>query len=508
MVSFSKKNRIALGIDISAKKINLALLKGSRGKVKLLEGAVLDVPAGAITGGNISDAAAIAGAIKESKLRDKIKGRPAAISLFAKPALVQVTDLPRHMPGNIAQYISNEVKHCAILPNKNIASDYCGLSSRSQGGTGRVFVAAAENDKLAQITDALNQIGLDVEAIEPRVCAFTRALYEKHIAKRFDSNLLIATLCHDSVNTCVFRNQSLDFIRSAQLDESPTEAEQIAAGLSEQIHAILQYYEMEVSDSSGKWEFIIVLDQSGQVANDVAEALKQKFPDVTIRISTPASTCSDASVVSDSKGEATSLTAVGLAMKLLDVPQSKLKVNLLPARAAERTEAKKHALITANIVGGILIFIMLLAWFLSYKQKKVDEEVLSMRDKQIAETTQVLLEEQDKICNQVDDISAKLEKVHQVLPTGESVKWSQILADIAKSTPKELCITDLSARENERIMIQGVSISYEAVNLFVDMLGKSGFIESADLIGTEKDQAGSGLLSYSLVCSLKSHEGA
>ena len=60
----------------------------------------------------------------------------------------------------------------------------------------------------------------------------------------------------------------------------------------------------------------------------------------------------------------------------------------------------------------------------------------------------------------------------------------------------------LFASLNSRISIQGRSVSYEAVNLFVDVLGKSDLIDTADLIGTERDEGSGGFISYSIVCSL------
>ena len=57
------------------------------------------------------------------------------------------------------------------------------------------------------------------------------------------------------------------------------------------------------------------------------------------------------------------------------------------------------------------------------------------------------------------------------------------------------------------MLIKGWSVSYEAVRLFVDMLGKSEYIVSADLVGAEKDEGVDGLISYSIDCSLATFEG-
>ena len=85
--------------------------------------------------------------------------------------------------------------------------------------------------------------------------------------------------------------------------------------------------------------------------------------------------------------------------------------------------------------------------------------------------------------------------------------YSKLLDDIRQRTPRALCITSLFGDENSRVRIEGRSLSYEAVNLFVDLLGKSELIDSATLIGTEKDESLAGFISYSVACSLTKREG-
>ncbi len=50
--------------------------------------------------------------------------------------------------------------------------------------------------------------------------------------------------------------------------------------------------------------------------------------------------------------------------------------------------------------------------------------------------------------------------------------------------------------------LEGLSLSYEAVHLFVDMLNKSEHIDSASLIEAEKDNKTGGLVRYAIECSL------
>lgn len=503
--------RLSLGIDISGEKINLALLKQTRHGIKLLKAASAAVPQGAISDGNITDPVAIGELIKELKTREKISARQGVVSLVARPVMVQVMDLPKSAfsgPSNAGKYIQNEVKHCAILPSKNIALDYCGTSPSKRSGCGRVFVVAAEKEKITEMTRALSQAELHIQAIEPAVVACARALYAKKIAKKYDSNVLIVVVRDRIVQLCVFRNESLDFVRSR--DMGPPKAGRSSQGLDwlvEQIAAILQFYEIEVPDSSGNWQLVIAVGESDHQAKDIGEFLQAKFRKLQVQVSSPESICQDTPVLAGPNGQRTSLVAVGLAMKTLDTPQPKLQINLLPAEAAELRHVKKHALITANIVAAVLIIMVLAVGVLSYKLKNADEQVKSEQQKQLSEATQALLSQQRIISEQVEHLSAKLDEMKQILPSGGTVDWSEVLNDIKKSTPKVLCITELVSNDNSTLMMRGQSRSYEAVYLFVDMLGKSAFIDSAELIGTEKDDRTGGLLSYSITCSLTSSEG-
>jgi len=86
--------------------------------------------------------------------------------------------------------------------------------------------------------------------------------------------------------------------------------------------------------------------------------------------------------------------------------------------------------------------------------------------------------------------------------TGAFLKWGQILNDIRFAIPKTARITNLSSSSNSKILLEGQAFSYEAVHLFVDMLNAGEYIESASLIGTQKDKESGGLVRYSINCSL------
>ena len=80
--------------------------------------------------------------------------------------------------------------------------------------------------------------------------------------------------------------------------------------------------------------------------------------------------------------------------------------------------------------------------------------------------------------------------------------WVHILNEIRNGTPKNVRITNLLSKDSSKISLEGLSMSYEGVRLFVDMLNQSKHINSASLIETKKDENSKGLVRYVINCSL------
>ena len=499
--------KTVLGVDISGERIELALLRQTREGVKLLKSASEPVPEGAISQGNVKDAALLAKTIKALRSRCKVGPRRTVVSLFAQPVFAQIMELPENLPANIGQYVQKEVKHCAVLPRKNISLDYCGVSSSPKSVGKRVFVVAVENERMFALLRALNDAGLNVEAIEPAELACARAIYGKKIVNSFDFNVLIALVEKSEVILSVFRNQTLDFVRKRDIGEDICQSEQGLGRFAEEIGAIIQYYDMEIGDRVQNWRLITVLRQDGQRADEIGDFLRGKFRSSEVEVVSSASISENTPVVMESDTQRASVVAVGLAMRLLDVPQPKIKINLLPPESAEVKAAKQHVLITANIVAVILAVMILTVGVLSAALNKKSETIAQLKENKSRLDTRTILVEQKRVSEQAESFREKLEKLNGVLRTGHKGDWNVILDDIRQATPRSLWITSLTSGRQSKVLIKGLSTSYEAVRLFVDMLGKSEYIVSADLVGAGKDEGAGGLISYSIDCSLATFEG-
>jgi len=495
--------KTALGIDISGGQINMALLRKARDGVELVKAASGPVPDGAIQNYSIEDTAAVAKAIKELKRGNKIRARKTAVSLQAKDVLVQIMDVPKQLPTNIGQYVQNEVKHYVILPGKEIALDFCGVGSAGQKRN-RLFVAAADGGKVGRLVKVCGQAGLNVVAIEPPMLAYVRALYDKTIAGRFDCNVLIAILGGGVLTLCVFRRHAIDFVRTKNISKEKARPNELCQWLAEQINAIIQFYDVEVPDSSGKWEVNVVAEDTVQLPDGAGEFLKSNVPAGAVRLRRGENTYQDTPVSQSPHIGAgrCSPVAIGLAMRLLGEDKTHLRINLLPAETAEVRSLKKDTLITANIAAVVLLIMVLAAGVLSMAIGKVKNSAIHKKQTGLSRHTHSLLIEQKLTDERIGQLTDRLELVNKILSSRHDLQWFGILNGIRRATPKTACITSLSSEDGSEIILGGLALSYEAAHLFVNMLSKSKHINSASLIETEKDDGDGGLVRYEINCSL------
>jgi type IV pilus assembly protein PilM len=499
--------RTSLGVYVTEAGIDVALLRRTKEGVKLLEAASEPVPAGAISDGSVKDPSILAKAIKALRNRYKIGVRRTVVSLCARPVLTQIMNLPEDLPSNIGQYIHREVKNCAVLPRRNISLDYCGVSSQSESVGKRVFVVAAENESVLGLIKAVNEAGLSVEAVEPAEVACARALYEKKIAESLGSNVLIALVEGADITLSVFRRHTLDFVRKRNVGEDVCQSGEGLVRFGEEISAIIQYYDMEIGHSPQSWRLVTVLSRGCEGSDEISNMLRSKFGDLDVEVVSQAGASENTPVVTDSDTPAASLVAVGLAMGLLNVPQPKLKINLVPPESAEIKSVKKYTLVTANIAAGILIVMILAVGVLSAILNRTNETIERLKEGKSLMSTKALLVEQRRISRQTEELRGKLTKINEILNSERCGDWNLILADIGRRIPQSLWITSLSGEDGSKMLIRGRSTSYEAVRLFVDTLVESEYLTSAALAEAEKDGGAGGLVTYSIDCSLTTFEG-
>jgi len=495
---FSPKT--ALGIDISDGRISLALLRQNAKGIELLKAASSPVPYGAIKDGSVEDPVILSQAIKGLRARNKIRGiNRTSVSLLTKPAISQIIDIPKGAPTNIGRLVQHEVKSCVALSGKEISFDFCRIKS-GQGQGSRLLAVATDGQKVAKLAETCSRAGLNAEVIEPPLLAYARALYAKKIEGRFDCDVLIAILRDNVLNLCVFRRQTLDFVGTRSISREKAEPDELCRWLAEEINAIIQFYDIEAADSSGKWEVTVVAD-SILLPEDVEESLKAKITSASLQVRTDETACQDTLVAQDSSLEKPSVAAIGLAMRLLNINGGGLQINLLPPESTEVKSAKKHFLITANIIAAVLILMILAAGGLSLMANKINQSITHKKQTEQSQDTYILLREQESLDRQIELLSERPARLKGILDSRYSLDWAGILEDVRSRTPGAVRITNLYSKGNTEMHLEGLALSYEVVRLFVKMLNESDYISSASLNMRREEKAG-GLVMYTINCAL------
>ncbi len=496
----------SLGIDISQSRISFVLLRQVGDKIQLLKAGDIEVPEGAMTDGNITDPGRLAGAIKQLLSTNGIRESRVTVSLVAKPVLTRIIDLPSEIPDNLGRFVHSEIRHSAVLAGKEPRYDFCGLDAVSPGAGKRVFVSATDQEKISTFLKVLSLAGVEAGQIELGVIAWLRAIYEKHIANKYHSNILFALLADSTMTICVFRNEILDFIHCIDLSTVKDDKEYLDC-CENQIDTVVQFYDIEVDEAAeDKWEIIIGTDEAPNNSEDIQNTLQEKL-NCQVHLCTASTVYSDTPVIENDSVEKASVGAVGLAMKQFKTSGPGVKINLIPPEAGDKKAARKFTMIIINIVAAVLLLMILISGFVRIQLNKTKREMTERRQNDPTNDIEKLLIRQRNISDEIAKLSEKKARMEEVFEGVRHNNWSKILDDIRRKTPASVCITKLTGSDDSKLMLEGNTISYPSVRLFADLLCESEFIASAVLNKSSARNDIKGLRAYSIDCVLVDNEG-
>jgi Tfp pilus assembly protein PilN len=501
------KIKTSLGIDISENQINVALLRQLGGEIELVKAASAPVPEGAITDGNITNPASLAGAIKQLLAKNNIRRQRAMVSLVAKPILTQIIDLPDEIPENLGQFVRTEIRHSPVLAGKEPCYDFCGLKTGGAEATSRVFVGATDNEKISTLLKTLSLADIEPKSVELAITASIRALYANRISNKYECNLLFGFI-HGSVMTlCVFRKGNFDFIRYIDIGAEGDDSDKCIARCEDQINAVIQFYDIEVEDeANSKWEFAVALDNTTINAQDLEFSLQKKFG-VEAHVCSSSTISADTALAQNAAVDQASITAVGLAMKRFEDSASDIKIDLLPTEAEDKRVTKRFILITANAAAIILLFMLVTAGIVRVKLGQTRRSIPQTQQGDPIENMEWLLKQQNIVEAKVAELSAKSAQINEIFEGDSISNWAGILDDLRYRMPATLCITSLSCPKGLSFEIEGQSLSYRSVHLFAELLVQSEFVKSATVAETNKNPRVEGLIAYLINCELADNKG-
>jgi Tfp pilus assembly protein PilN len=498
MLSLSSK--ISCGIDISESRISVVILKQRNGTTKIVKAFDGPVPDGAVVDGNIAEPVILGQAIRKLIRKNKARVNKATVSLVAKPFLAQIVNIPEEMPGNLGKFIQSEIRHSAFLAGKECNYDYCSLGEKSLQAMDRVLVGATDNEKTMALVKTFNVADIEIQAVEPGIISAARAIYSKKIASDYENNTLLAFMHGCILSICVFRDTNFDFIRCVDLGGIVDASDEDIARCTEEINAVIQYYDIEVDDThNGNWNILVVFENHEAESSDVEFYLQKK-------LGRAVSACSESSIYEDTviegnEGDATApISTVGLALRQFEGNGLSIDIDMTPQVAEEFKANKRLVLLTANTAAMVILLMLLFAGFVNHRLGLVKT---AMGEKNSAEESiEELLNRQREINEQITSLSSQRSGIQVVNGTDNAGLWCEALREISRKIPKTLDIKTLNSYDGMNLEIQGNALAFKSIHLFVELLAESKLIESASVAETNKRDSGQGMVSYVIRCKL------
>jgi len=496
------QNTVA-GIDISQESISIVLLKNGKNGPKLVKSVVAPMPAGAVKNGSIVDAALLQRALREMKFRNRIWTNRAAVSLFAKPVVTQIIEMPKQIPPNLTQFVHGEMKHCAAMPSGDIVLDYCPVGSNKRSADKKVLAAAAETKKVAELVQILGRAGFSAELVEPAILSYLRAISDKKITGRSGCNVLIAIFRDNILTLCVLRNGVVDFIRTKEVRQGST-AGDLCGWLADELAEIQKFYSVEVMDNTGKWEIVVFADIA-QLPEDAEAILKSKIKTGSLQVRTSKDAYLDTifgGQTTGDKNKQPSPVAVGLAMNLLVAQRDDARLNLMPPHIVKLKEAKRDVLVAVTVVAALLFIMVLAVAAPAYMIKKVSGNIAGKTTSVSVRSTSKMLDKNRHLDARLQALSNRLDSIAKISASNKDVNWVELFTNIRNATPASVRIVSLSCTDGQMIQIEGLALSNDAVNSFVSSLEKSPDISTVTLLESSKQEGQKGFINYQINCKL------
>jgi Tfp pilus assembly protein PilN len=500
------RTKTALGIDIGDHGVSIALVEKGEQGFRTLAAARGDLPAGEPGQRQSALDKVLSGLLVQLGRRVRIRGMKAAVALSADPLVMQLLDLPQHVPANLGEFVKNELQQYVALSGKTLVSDFCGVGS---GGQKRLLAAAADADRIQEMVKVCSVTGIVVDTVEPSMLAYARAFQECPREAWHGGDVTIAMLGPRTLTICLFRRGTLDFVRARSLPADVPTPRLLCTWLAEELRAVVRYgdivgWGLPHRDPGGGASPTL---QCRVVIHDGVHRADEIAPLLAAEAGTRSLTVTDAWEPWTGSGseppEGVSRVAVGAALTLLGTKENDLKINLLPKTVTEARSLSRHLLLTANVCVIAFLGVFATAQLLARTTGAMDRRIEQTRLSGELYTTPALITEEKFLDQEISRIRQRLDPLRKAMNGRHGLDWPGILHAVRQATPANLSITQLQCSDGRTLSLKGLASSCPAAEAFVRNLEGQRPFESISLALVQRQQNGSDGLEYRIDCLLK-----
>jgi Tfp pilus assembly protein PilN len=508
--SMRVRTKTALGIDIGAHRISVALVESNEQGIRTVAAASAERPADAAAPQELTPGQVLSRLLAQLGRRSQVRRARAAVALAADSMVTQLLEMPKHVPTNIGAFVTSELQQYVALSGKNVVSDFCGVGS---GGHKRLLAVAADVDEIREIVDGCSAAGIAVDVVEPTMLAYTRAFLEQRRQTRPDDDgvpnatgrvgepdVMIAMLGPRTLALHLFLRGTLEFIRVRDLPSDANTPQLLSVWLAEELKAVERYYEAQATGSGRNWQTCIVLGDSEHSADEIRTLLAAEAEGISVTVVDACTPLPDAAAT---EAQRVSTAAVGAALALLGPAGSDLKTNLLPKSVVEARSLSRHLVATA--LAGVIVFLGIFAatQLLARTTSAIDQRIEQTKLLEEFYAAPALIAEEKFLEQEISRLRLRVDPLRQVMAGRHDADWPGILAAVRQAMPAKVSITQLLYGDGKTLSLKGFTPSCPAAQMFVRNLeGRSPF-ESISLALVQRQQDAAGRLEYRIDCLLK-----
>jgi hypothetical protein len=495
---------MSLGIDVSQAQVSMALMSRSQEGIQLVKGIQRPLPEGVIVGGQVQDRDGLLDIL--NRMRTELGTSATGFLAWGSAATVlQMMELPKRIPANVGEFVQGELKQCVAVSSDHIVYDYARLPDDACG-TARLLAVAADQRRISEGIRICSRARLHVEAVEPAVLSFTRAMYAEWILNHSDAHTIVMGFRDSRLQLAVFKNGYLDFLHSRDFNFQADDPGGLCRSLVNEVQATIQHYEMEMLDDLRPWKVHIVMP-ADLVS---AEMLATTFTENLVHANVELDLCEEDQLRFQGSGTGSaSAVAVGLARRALEEMDTIPCIDLLPTRLVQTRTLLDQVKWTASLaVLSILLMGMgvgVLSWFADRSRRDIEHY---LAQHQVNDTV-ALVKQYTQLQDQVDALTQSHALVSRLLETHNWTDWAAILEDINSQSQDQLQITQVEKNDEDTgFTIRGTSPNLGAVSAFRRGLTASEHIEDVQVVQTEYVQKEQGrCIQYQLLCKVVDHSG-
>ncbi|MEN6576536.1 MAG: PilN domain-containing protein [Phycisphaerales bacterium] len=492
------RTKTALGIDIGSRRVSAALVERTPRGFRVVAVANCDLSTNDSQPPSVR-ARRISRTLRRLGRRARAHAAGVAVAVSSNSTMMRLLDLPRQMPTNVGEFVATELNQYVALSGRRRRTDFCGIGTGSAAQK-RLLAVAADAEEMEEIFRMCSAAGITVDSVEPAVLAYARAFLAGEKDARHNGGALIAMLSDSSLVMCLFCRGILDFVRIRDLPAGMSSPELIRAWLAEELNVVLQYHRSGAPNIGADAQIRLVIHDAAYDGSDVTPSC---VPDT--KLSAVADSCEGAGFfceVAEGISSSPSAVAVGAALKLLEVEEDELQIDLTPHEVIRARSSSRRLLIVANAAALMFLAVFLIVQFLARTTEAMNRRVGQARLNEQLYTMPAMAAQDLYFDEEIARIRRQLAGMDAVRAKREA-DWPMTLDAIAQSAPPGVCLTTLVCDDNRRVSLKGGAVSYDRVRLFVQNLDGRDCFESVRPLRMERRQIDADVIQYVIECMLK-----